>query len=306
MSESFRSDATPRRQIGTIHAARIAAGQWGVIGWDQLRACGIGETTVRRWRDAGRLHVIHRGVYALGHPSVPIEGRLVAAVIHAAPGAALSHRTAAWWWQLLPDVPGVIEVSSATKVGSVPGVIVHHVRRVELTRHRRFPVTTVARTLRDLASISSFSTIRFALANADYRGLLEVNEIKQQQLGRGRPGSALLRTALQSHVPELAYTHSDFERDFVPFCERFEIPIPQFNVRILGYPVDALWLPQRLIVELDGYGNHSSPGQIRRDRRKELTLRGGGLVVLRYTRELFGTEPAAVAQDIIRHLVSAA
>jgi hypothetical protein len=99
--------------------------------------------------------VIHRGVYALGHPWVPIEGRLVAALIHAGPDAVLSHATAAWWWRLVPDQPDVLDVSSLSRAGSVPNVRVHRPRTLDPTRHRRFPVTTVPRTLLDLAAYSS-------------------------------------------------------------------------------------------------------------------------------------------------------
>jgi hypothetical protein len=71
----------------------VASAQWGVISLQQLVDCGVSSDAADRWRRAGRLHTIHRGVYALGHPSIPIEGRLTAALLHAGSGAVLSHRT---------------------------------------------------------------------------------------------------------------------------------------------------------------------------------------------------------------------
>ena len=96
----------------TLRAAAVASAQWGVISLRQLRDCGFSKSAVNRWRWEGRLHTVHRGIYALGHPNVPIEARLVAALLHAGPGAVLSHHTAAWWWQLLDPVPDVIDVSA--------------------------------------------------------------------------------------------------------------------------------------------------------------------------------------------------
>ena len=93
------------------------------------------------------MHTIHRGVYALGHSSVPIEGRLVAALLHAGPGALLSHQAAGWWWGLLDREPGVIDVSAPGRRRSLDGVRVHHPRVLDGTRWRRLPITTVSRTL---------------------------------------------------------------------------------------------------------------------------------------------------------------
>ena len=54
-----------------------------MIGHEQLRHCGLGNRAIARWRGRGRLHVIHPGVYAYGHRSIPIEGRMVAALLYA-------------------------------------------------------------------------------------------------------------------------------------------------------------------------------------------------------------------------------
>jgi hypothetical protein len=75
----------------------VASHQWGVIGLQQLLDCGVSADTADRWRAAGRLHTIHRGVYALGHSSVPIEGRLIAALLHAGSGALLRAGGGASW-----------------------------------------------------------------------------------------------------------------------------------------------------------------------------------------------------------------
>jgi len=173
----------------------------------------VSHSTAARWRAEGRLHPIHRGVYALGHPSVPIEGRLVAALIHAGPNTALSHATAAWWWHLIDEEPAIIDVSTTGRARSTTGVRVHHPRHLEATTHRRFPVTTVPRTMLDLAATSPLIRVRVALAQADYLRILDVAAV-EAMLAQGRPGSANLRRALERHQPRLALTRSGLEIAF--------------------------------------------------------------------------------------------
>ena len=88
-----RSNRACRGQNATVRAAAVASAQWGVIGLQQLRDCGVNASAADRWRRDGRLHTVHRGIYALGHPTIPIEGRLVAALLHAGPEAVLSHHS---------------------------------------------------------------------------------------------------------------------------------------------------------------------------------------------------------------------
>lgn len=263
----------------------------------QLRDCGLSPSSADRWRQDGRLHTIYPGIYALGHPKIPIEGRLVAALLHAGPGAVLSHHTAAWWWRLLEPEPRVIDVSAPGRHSSLDGVRVHHPRMIEGTRTRRLPVTTVPRTLLDVASRSSTDEVRRTLAQADYHRLLVVEDVAAV-CGPGRLGSVRLRAALERHEPRIAMTRSELERRFLKECEAAGIALPEVNVVIEGWTVDALWRAERVVVELDGRDNHSSPGQIERDRRKELQLRAAGYVVVRYTWAQVALEPQVVMADL--------
>jgi hypothetical protein len=242
-------------------AIKVAAGQWGVIGSQQLRHCGVPKSTISRWEAEGRLHLIHPGVHALGHPSIPMEGRLVAALLYAGSESGLSHATAAWWWRLLDEEPRLIEVSAASRIRSRPGLVVHSRRRVERTRHRRFPITTVPQTLLDYAAGASLDEVRRTLAKADYRRLLDLRAVEPAR-GQGRRGSSNLRRAIETYQPRLARARSRLEQVFIPPCESAGIPLPEVNVRIGRWTVDALWRRERLIVELDGYDNHRTPAQI--------------------------------------------
>src|SRR5437763_16548553 len=86
-------------------ASAVAGGEWGVITWSQLADCGFSGAAIDRWRAGAKLFLIHPGVYAYGPPSIPIEGRMVAAILHAGEGTVLSHAAAAWWWGLIANEP---------------------------------------------------------------------------------------------------------------------------------------------------------------------------------------------------------
>ena len=207
----------------------------------------------------------------------------MAALLFAGPGAMLSHQTAAWWWQLTDRQPPVIHVSTPRYCRSTAGGVRAHSRRqLERVWHRRLPVTTVAQTLLDFAATASFRRVRYALAESEYHRLLD-SEALERVVGGRRPGSQTLRDALEHHRPELAYTRSEFERRFIELCEQGKLPMPKFNVKVLGITVDALWRRQRVVVELDGKRGHGTPAQIARDHERDLRLRAAGFTVLRYS-----------------------
>jgi hypothetical protein len=221
----------------------------------------------------------------------------VAALLHVGDGSVLSHATAAWWWGLIADEPPIIHVSTPGRTRSTFGVKVHRRCRFETTRHRRFPVTTVAQTLLDLAASESVQAVRQVLAEADYRRLLNVTAVTTL-IGQGRPGSVTLRQALARHLPRLAFTRSDLEKRFIRLCEESGLPLPELNGRVSRMRIDALWREQKLAVELDGHEGHRSKAQSERDRRRELRLRGYGFTVVRYTSSQVFDEPDPVAEDL--------
>jgi very-short-patch-repair endonuclease len=164
----------------------------------------------------------------------------------------------------------------------LPAIRVHRPRRFEQTRCRSFPITTVPRTLLDYASVAAPHRVRRALAQADYRRLLDHHAIRAL-LGRGHPGSASLRRALAHHQPKLARTRSNLEERFLALLERGDIPLPEINAIVGGVTVDAYWPGHKLIVELDGQANHGTSAQAHRDHDRDLRLRAGGHAVHRYS-----------------------
>lgn len=275
--------------------------QFGVVGLRQLRELGFVPARVDALISAGRLHRIHPGAYAVGHPAITYEGHLAAALFWAGREAALSHLTAAAWWGLCDAPTGVIHLSCTRRRASRPGIRMHQPRDLQIVRHERLPVTTVPRTLVDVAATVPPLQLRRIVAEADFKRLLSVPAV-DLELRRGRRGSAVLRRALEIHRPELAQTLSTLELQFIPLIEDAGLPMPQINARICGHMVDALWRERRLVAELDGGQVHGTVAAVRRDRARDLDLRRAGLTVVRYSYDQVIRHPEAVATDLRRAL----
>src|SRR6266487_2409677 len=126
MREQVANQAPDRR------LAELAARNHGVLTSTQLIAAGLSSSGIERRVRAGRLHPIHRGVYAVGHARVSQHGRWLAAVLAAGPKAALSHQSAAELWALLPAKPGPTHVTVPGTGGRQrrTGVVIHRSTRL--------------------------------------------------------------------------------------------------------------------------------------------------------------------------------
>ena len=301
MPEPWRSRPTPRDKNAKVRVSRLAARQFGRISTGQLGVIGVGSSTIARWTGSGYLHPDLPSVYAVGHRAPSIEGDLAAALLYAGPGAMLSHATAAWWLDLLDRRPPTIEVSTCRRCASLPDVTVHGRRALDRSWRRHLPTTSVFQALLDFAATAPLDRVRYALAEADYRDLLDLQAV-EEVLGRGRPGSRVLRKALKRHQPAYARTRSELENAFLRLCERHRIPIPAVNVMVEGWLVDAVWVDRRVVVELDGNRGHRTPAQLERDHSRDLQLRAAGFTVVRYTWAQVTEQARVVAADLRRLL----
>ncbi|HET7507486.1 MAG TPA: hypothetical protein VFJ53_03930 [Solirubrobacterales bacterium] len=151
----------------------MARQQYGLIERSQLLELGVGEDEIEYRLSIGRLHHIHQEVYSVGHQVVPREGRWLAAVLATGPGAVLSHWSAAALWMIRPNSRSVIDVTTAHKSRSWDGIKRHHkaLPADEVTVESGIPVTSVPRTIFDLAATEDVDTVAAMLRESEHRNL---------------------------------------------------------------------------------------------------------------------------------------
>jgi hypothetical protein len=274
--------------------ARIAERQHGVISVAQARSAGVSDDAVRARVLAGHLHRVHQGVYAVGHTRLSPEGRWTAAVLAVGRkpthgdsvlghwGAAVSHRSAAFLWDLLPVADGPADVIVAGYGGKAKrrGVRVHRSQSLvpaQVTLRRGIPVTTPTRTIADL---------RRAIP-AGWAGSITTRELRKAIRQAGVLGLPIGDRGGDR-------TRSDLERDFLCLCRRHRLQRPEVNIRIGPYLVDFLWRDRRFVVETDSYLYHRGEAAFQDDRARDLELMGLGYEVLRLSA---GTSRPSLGRD---------
>lgn len=262
-----------------------ASGQRGVISLDQLTDLGLSASAVRSRVASGRLHRIHRGVFALGPAPLSTQSRLMAAVLACGSGAVLSHRSAAALWGLRPDNRAVIDVTIPRPgTRERPGIDIHRSRCL-LRRDSDFvdgiPCTSLARTLLDLAETVNRRALERAIDRAEVLRLFDMRAV-DDVLARadGRRGAPLLRSVLSEHEAASTLTETELEELLLAICRAAGLPAPEVNVWIAlsgeEFKVDFLWRRQRLIVETDGRGAHTTRQAFERDRERDQRLMVAG------------------------------
>lgn len=285
-----------------LRLGKLAARQFGRVSRAQLMALNVPRSTIDRWRTTGYLIRVLPGIYAVGHRTADEGARLFELVLFAGPDAALSRGTSAHWRGWLRYPVKAIHIGTPRRIRTpLPSVVFHY--KPDLTRElvSGIPCTTATQTLLDLAATEDPKLVRRSLAQLDYERKLSRQAICAA-CGRGKPGSAALLSALNSYIPQLSYTKSALEDEYLYLCQRFKIPLPQVNASVHGEEPDCYWPELGLVVELDGGGNHSSAPQRHRDQRKALKLRSHGLAVLRYTNDQVFNTPERVARDTLAQI----
>ena len=278
--------------------AAVAERQHGVISPAQLLALGIGRGAIE-WRIAnGRLHRVYKGVYAVGHPRVSREGRLLGAALSVGPDAAVSHRSAGALWGLR-RWSGRIEVTAPRRIRSRDGLRIRErpLPADEIRLVENIPATSPPRTLLDLAGVLD----RDALERAYEQTLiLELTDDLPLVALFGRyphaRGIQHLRRLTEAGVGGM--TRSELEHRFRRLVEKGRLPMPQTNIVIEGLEVDCVWPDHHLIVELDGRSTHLNPVAFERDRARDRALQAAGWRVIRITWRQVVDSPSSVARDL--------
>ncbi len=279
--------------------ARIAARQDNVITLGQLLAAGLGPDAVAYRVKARIMQRLHRGVFLLGAAPPTRMARARAAVMACGDGAVLSHRSAAELFALLVESDREVDV---TVVGRNPGVHsgvrLHRPRalaRADLTNVRGVAVTSIARTICDMAATEPAKHVEHAYQEALYRRIVtERHMAAVLKREPSRRGASVIRALLE----DPGMTRSEKERALLKLLRQAQLPKPLTNVRLHGYLVDAYWPDHGLVLEFDGWQAHGHRSAFEKDRKRDQVLLANGLRVIRVTDRQLKYEPVAVAARI--------
>lgn len=291
----------------------LAERQHGVVAHRQLLHLGLGRRAIGHRLERGRLHAIHRGVYAVGHRRLSRRGWWLAAVLAAGPGAVLSHRSAAELWGIRQSARPRIDVTRSGRRHAGLGIELFHCARLaedEVTELEGIPVTTASRTLLDLAAVLPRQRLERALREAEVRRLGDAASLAVLLTRHPRRrGTAALRSILASGRAGDGVTRSALEERFLTFLDAHALPRPQINVHLSVHgpllECDCVWRAQGLVVELDGHAAHSPRAAFEHDRARDRALNVAGWRVLRITWRQLHREGEAVAADLRALLGSA-
>ena len=256
---------------GAATHVTLARRPHGVVTTAQLLGAGFDDSAIARRVAKGWLRRLHRGVYLVGALETELT-RPAAALLAVGPNAALSHRTAAVLWELLPPRPAdpiQITLLSANR-RSRAGVEIHRAAQLDTRTRHGLRLTSPAQTLAQLTG-------------ADYE--------------RAHNEALIRRLIPRDEATDTGMTRSEAERRLLARIRKAGLPRPRTNVKVCGHEVDLYWPEQRLVVEFDGWAYHCTRAAFERDRERDAELQLAGERVLRVTnRQLEGAPERLVAR----------
>jgi very-short-patch-repair endonuclease len=253
-----------------------------------------------------RLHRLHPGVYSVSPRLVPRLGHWMGAVVASGPDAVLSHHSAAALWGLRSYTDRAVDVTVARKSTSSKRIRRHHlaIPADEITVQEEIPVTSVPRTIFDLAATEPLDVVKKLLREMEFRELwdsLSLRDLVERY--PGRRGIRKVTAALDGLKDEpVGEQKNPLEERFAPFLRRHRLPLPRFNdpITVGGkiYEVDCHWPDLRRIVELDGWQGHKGRSAFREDKARDRKLTVAGYSVTRLTWNQLDDEAEAIASDL--------
>jgi hypothetical protein len=228
----------------------------------------------------------------------------MAAVLASYPSVA-SHLSAGWLWGLLQFRPGTVHITRRSPRPRKRPFIVHtaDLAPADLTRRDGIPVTSLARTILDLAVDSRQRTVSRYIRQADDDQNFDLRAMEDLlHRTKGHRGQSKVRAALEIYDDRTIVTRSDTEKRFFEFVTAAGLPAPAMNYFVAGYEIDAYWPDFRFGVELDVYGTHGSRHSFEEDRERDDELLLAGIETIRVTGPRLDREPDAVVNSVRRHL----
>jgi hypothetical protein len=247
-------------------AANLAAGQWSVLHYDELRACGLSPDAIRTRVTRGVLIPLYKAVFAWGHHNIPTEGRFLAAVKACGALAVLSHYSGAALHALVTWDGRPFEITAPSK-HCHPRIKAHRSQNIERVSVKGIPVTSKLRTVIDLARVEEDAVVKRALRAAKFSAA-ELERLPKSILDLGADPT---RSPLEDRVLDFV-VRSGLERPLSNPVYR----LPERTV----FP-DLYWPQHRLVVEVDSVAWHDDPLARRDDAERQAELEAAGERVLR-------------------------
>jgi hypothetical protein len=276
----------------------LAARQHGVVSVAQLIELGFARGGIQNAVAAGRLHRRHQGVYAVGRRDLTPKGYRMAAVLVCGEGALISYAAAGALHGIRPSAAARIDVT-VTRPSPIsrPGIRVHRhleLTAADITEVDGIPVTSVARTLLDLAATVREDQLERACDQAVVIRVFDMREMEDLLWrSHGRRGVRRLRNVLARGDLGENVPASGLEVRYRDLCAQAGLPKPEINRFVLlgdeYHKVDFLWRKQRVVIETDGGRYHSTGWQRARDQHRDTLL------------DRYGYGHARIAENTLHH-----
>ncbi len=283
---------------------RVAARQHRIVTSRRLRLLGFSRSWVTRQIADGQITRLHHKVYLVGPGAPTREGRWLAAVLAAGEGALLARTNAAALHDIAKSRGSRIDVLiPAHRRVKLKGVRIHRCRRIhpdDSSLVDSIPVTSVERTICDLAADVPYADVKRAFEEAERRHLIDHRKLREAvERMRGTAGAAAMRQLLGYDPRPATETRSELEIAFLELVTNAGLPPYQRNVVVFGNDIDAYWPEAKLVVELQSYTWHSDPEAFERDHVKLARLERNGVKTLALTYKQVTQDSAATVETVL-------
>jgi hypothetical protein len=285
-----------RREISHEHREaairELAWRQSGNLSRPQLLEVGLTQGGIDRRLRNGALVTRYNGVYCLAPARQDPQALIAAAVLAGGPDAVASHASAAWLWGFLPRYEPPPEISLPTGDRRPRHILTHRCPSLQprdITHQRAIPTTTPARTALDLAPRLTAKQRARLVNDGRLNGYLRLTALAEVLQRNPRHHGTKLLTPFAENPRNP--TRSPFEDDFLAFVHKYNLPMPQINVKINGREVDAFFPEANLIVELDGWDTHRDHEAFEDDRDRDADHLDHGFTTIRITKQRLMTQP---------------
>ena len=288
-------------------ARRAASKSYGLIDRRTALSLGLTDSSAYRRVSKGELDRLAPGVLYTNATPPGWRTRVRGATLAAGPNSLASHRTAAVLYELEGVRGRMIELTVPYANQPFPDdAIVHRTRRLlPSDTVAGIPVTTVERTLLDLASLLPDITLEKAMMSAIRKELTaphQIGELIAEQGGRGVRGTKRARRVLA--LTDDGVTGSPSEVDTLELIRQAPVPMPlcQYEIDLPGglhvYP-DFAWPLEMKLVEVDGLDAHGSADRLHNDLQRQNLLMELGWEIRRFSARAVRRDPQRVIAEIV-------